>query len=206
MFDQYGTVDPQQANPFGQGSPFDDIFSNFGGARRPNRNPDAGIQVNVSLEHAYTGGDVHIASGNINEIVLIPPGIRQGTKIRISGKGHRRFKDLPPGDLVVHILIQTPVDMAIDGDNVLHRLSVNSLTAITGGEVIYKHFAGKSFSVKIPPSSQNGDRLRLSNWGMPKGKSGQHGHLFLILELYTPSITNQEHLEALNNINAETQR
>lgn len=208
MFDQFGTVNPQtgQGSPFehfSQGSPFDNMFRNMSG--RPQRNPDAGIQVNISIQHAYTGGDVHIAAGNINELVLIPAGVRQGTKIRVSGKGHTRFKELPPGDLVVQINIQTPNDMAVDGDNVLHRMSVNSLTAITGGEVIYKHFAGKSFSVKIPAGSQNGHRLRLSNWGMPKGKSGQHGHLFLILELYTPNISSTEHLEALNNINSEVE-
>lgn len=213
MFDQFGTADPQQAgNPFdhfAQGSPFDDLFRNMAGGpfsgNRPRRNPDAGIQVNIPLTQAYTGGDIHIQAAGINEIVIIPAGIRQGSKIRVSGKGHRRFKDLPPGDLVVQINIQMPPDMAIDGDNVLHRLSVNSITAITGGEVVYKHFAGKSFSVKIPAGSQNGDRLRLSKWGMPRGNTGQNGHLFLILELFTPRITDTEHLEMLNTINTGTQ-
>jgi molecular chaperone DnaJ len=175
----------------------------FGGrAARPNRNPDAGIQVNIPLTQAYTGGDIHIQAAGINEIVVIPAGIRQGSKIRVSGKGHRRFKDLPPGDLVVQINIQMPPDMALDGSNVLHRLSVNSITAITGGEIIYKHFAGKTFTVKIPKGSQSGERLRLSNWGMPK-TAGNSGHLFLILDLFTPNITNSEHIEMLNNINKE---
>lgn len=210
MYDQFGTADPQQmgGNPFdhfSQGSPFDDFFRNMGGGfrSRPQRNPDAGIQVNISLLHAYTGGDVHIQAGNINEIVVIPAGVRQGTKIRVSGKGHRRFKDLPPGDLVVQLNIQTPPDMAIDGNNILHRMSVSSLTAITGGEILYNHFAGKKFSVKIPAGSQNGDRLRLSNWGMPAGNSGKMGHLFLIIDLHTPNITNSQHLEMLNTINTE---
>ena len=217
MYDQFGTVDPQQTGGFGPqgfsfnfgqgGSPFDDIFSQFGtgggGFRHQQRNPDAKLNLNISLEQAYTGTDVHIQSGNINEIVNVPAGISNGSRIRVSGKGHSRFRELPPGDLIITVVIQTPPDMALDGVNILQRLKVDSFTAMLGGSISYKHFTGKTFSVKIPKASQNNDRLKLSNLGY-KNRNGSQGHLFLIIELYTPQINNQEHIEMLNKIKEET--
>lgn len=217
MYDQFGTVDPQQTggmggNPFefrftsgGGGSPFDDIFSQFG-QQRPQRNPDAGIQLSVTLQQAYTGGDFNIRAGFANENITIPPGVRSGSKIRIHGKGHQRFKNLPPGDLVIQINIDYPKDTAGEGDNILQRISIDSITAMVGGEITYKHFAGSKFSVKIPAGSNSGDRLRLSNWGMPNSRTNSKGHLYLILDIRTPQINNQEHIDMLNKIRQEVLR
>lgn len=215
MYDQFGTVDPQQTGmgggPFefrftsgGGGSPFDSIFEQaFGGFNQQRRNPDAGIQLNVALQQAYTGGDFNIKTGFANENITLPAGVRNGSKIRIHGKGHQRFKNIPPGDLVIQINVEYPPDMAGDGDNILHRISIDSITAMIGGDISYKHFAGSKFSVKIPAGSNSGDRLRLSNWGMPNSRTNSKGHLYLILDIRTPQIKNPDHIDMLNKIKQE---
>jgi len=185
---------------FAQDSPFGNMFNFRTGGGTPYRNPDAVVNVKINLMQAYHGSDVHIDVGFANEIVNIPPGIRDGSKVRISGKGHRRFKQAPPGDLVVRFVFDLPQDMAIDGDNVLHRVSVDTLTAMVGGDLTYTHFTGKSFNVKIPKGTQNGSRMRLSNWGMPKYQSNQYGHLYLIIDLFTPNISDPDDIETLNSI------
>lgn len=214
MYDQFGTVDPQQTggmggqqfDPFGQGSPFQDIFSQFGfnrggpGSQRQFRNPDANVNLKVPINKAFSGTDVNIDVGFANEIITLPPGIRHGTKIRISGKGHQRAREFPPGDLVVTILVEMPDNMALDGDTVLHRIPVDTITAMIGGEINYTHFMGNTFKVKIPAGSQNGSRLRLSGWGWPRKNFSTNGNLMLIIDLYTPNITSPEHVEMLNKI------
>lgn len=206
MYDQFGTDDPQQmgGGPFGQGaSPFDDIFNQFGGGfrqRQPQRNPDMSVNLTIPVNTAYHGGDAHINVGHVNEVLIIPPGVRDGSRFRFSGKGHSRFKNMPPGDLVVRVVIEYPHDMARDGDDLLQRIPVDALTAITGGSIMYKHINGKSFSIQIPSGAQPGERLRLSKQGMPKNNGTSFGNLILILELFTPRITDQQHIDQLNKI------
>jgi len=214
MYDQFGTVDPQQQGGpqgfsfnFNTGSPFDDVMSQFGFSNRgpqQQRNPDAQVNLNISLLQSYTGGDFNINAGVINENISLPPGIREGAKLRIHGKGHQRFKQLPPGDLIVRIQTQMPPNMARDGDNVLHKINIDCITAMIGGEIEYEHFAGSRFKVKIPRGSCTGERLRLSQWGMPSPNNiNSKGHLFLILDIKTPNITNPEHISMLNKIKDE---
>ena len=202
----------QSESPFGEefhfnfgggGSPFDHFEQAFGFGRG-GRNPDQELNLNISLDQAYNGADIHVQYGNISEMIEIPAGARPGDRMRVSGKGPKRFPDKPPGDLVLRINVQVPGDMAIDGLNVLHRISVNSLTAMVGGEITYEHFSGSTFKVKIPKGSQNGSRLRLSSWGWPqRGSTNVKGNMFLILDLHTPEITNPEHIELLNKIKEE---
>jgi len=137
MYDQFGTVDPQQTGGFGpqgfsfnfgQGnSPFDDIFSQFGQRRGPQRNPDAGLTLNITLEQSYSGGDFNIRTGFADENISLPAGIRSGAKLRIHGKGHQRFKEFPPGDLVIKINVAMPTNMVRDQDDIHHRVDISSM-------------------------------------------------------------------------------
>lgn len=214
MYDQYGTVNPQQQrghqgfNPFGNDSPFGDMFSQFGfntGPQRQFRNPDAQVTLKIPMDKAFTGTDVNVNLGFANETITLPAGIRNGSKIRVSGKGHQRSKEAPPGDLVIVVQIDMPEDMVLDNDTVLHRIPIDTITAMIGGDITYTHFMGNTFNVKVPAGAQNGTRLRLTGWGWPRRNFSTNGNLVLIIDLYTPNITQLEHVEMLNKIkNSET--
>ena len=98
-FEQFG------GDPFGQGSPFGDIFSEIfgGGFRRqqPQRNPDGRMDLNISLLQAYKGTNVVVNTGYATLDVTIPQGVKDGSNLRLSGKGPLRYTDLPPGDLLI---------------------------------------------------------------------------------------------------------
>lgn len=189
----------------GQGHPFEDIFGSFFHQRPQQRaNPDATVDVRIDISTAYNGGEVALNLNNSREILRIKPGTRNGTKYRIQGKGHHRFADLPPGDLIVRVFIVTPHDMTVQNDDVFQRITVGALDAMTGTELTVQHFSGKDIKVKIPKGSQHGSKLRLSGWGMPHPQNfNQKGNLYLIVDIKIPIIHNDEHLELLNKIKDE---
>lgn len=195
----YDNPQPDLSGVFGFGGPWGDMFTN-GGARR---NPDAVITTRIPLEKAYTGTDVVIETPFAKEILNVHAGVRDGTRFRVSGKGHSRFKDVPPGDLLVQIHVQYPSDMSRDLDDIYQRVNIDALDAITGTVLEFAHFAGKHMQVKIPAGAQSGNKLRLTGWGMPNPQTGRKGDLYMVLNIVVPHITDAEILENLNKIKQE---
>lgn len=189
---------------FGDGNPFADIFEHMG--RRARRNPDAVVHTRIPLERAYTGTDVMIETPFAKELLTIHAGVRDGTRFRISGKGHSRFKDAPPGDLIVHVQVQCPANISRDQDSVYQRVSIDALDAITGTILKFTHFAGKHMEVKIPAGSQPGSKLRLGGWGMPNPQTGRKGDLYLVLNITVPKIVDENLIEQINNIKQEVSK
>jgi DnaJ-class molecular chaperone len=196
-FEQFG------GDPFGQGSPFGDIFGDIFGQRvrrQPTQNPDGVINLTVTLVQAYQGANVVINTDYTTLDVSIPKGVRDGTKLRLSGKGPIRYRELPPGDLIARVFIEYPDGWGREGNDLFLRQEINSIDAITGCSFRFNHIDGKQLEVKVPLGSQNGTRLRMRNLGMTDPRNGLIGSLFVILELKTPVITDEEQLEVLNNI------
>lgn len=201
-FEQFGS------DPFGQGSPFADIFGDiFGGRGRraaPSRNPDTMTELFIDMQTAYYGRNVMFDLGYLRDSIDIPPGIRDGSRIRLAGKGQSKYPGLPAGDLIIRIRINVPDNMAIEQNDIYQRVNISSLQAITGADVVVDNAVGKPLSVKVPAGTQPGARLKLSNQGMPvPNSSHMFGNMIIIVEIYTPRVTDETHLEWLNKINGE---
>lgn len=181
---------------------FNDIFRH--NHRRPRTNPDSVGDLNITLAQAYHGDTVNISVGYGNETVHIPPGARPGTKIRIPGRGHQRYADAPPGDLIVRLHIITPDNIVIDHNDIYHHILINSIEAMIGVEKEIHHISGKKLKVKVPAGTQQDSRLRMMGYGMPYPNSNhQYGNLYVIVNIATPVINKQEHIDLLNTINKE---
>jgi DnaJ-class molecular chaperone len=188
-------------------SEFGSIFSeerfNRERGRGTFRNPDATVGILITAAQAYSGADLTVDTGFSKENIRVAPGVRDGTRIRISQKGYHRFKDVPPGDLVIRITIEYPDNVMRDNDDIHQIVDVDAFDAMLGGEIIVTHFAGKQLKVKIPQGSQQGTKLRLGSWGMPNPNAKTTGNLFLILNIRIPNITMQVHIDLLNKIKSE---
>jgi len=206
---QYDNPDPWanakrwQEPDVGNQDPFSQFSDVFG---RQQRNPDALVNVSISLMQAYNGTDLVISAGPINETVIIHPGIRDHTKIRISGKGHNRIKSAPPGDLIVRVLIDYPEDVVRSDNDIYQTAYVSVLQALVGAEVEFEHFTGKRLKLKIPKGSQHNSKLKLSGWGFPDPRTRNPGNCFVVLKLVVPNITDEQILKQLNNINQEVHK
>lgn len=202
---QYDNPSPfQGGDPFGQDSPFADIFGDiFGGRGRraaPSRNPNTVTQLAIDLETAYYGKNILIDLGYLRDNIDIPPGCRDGTVIRMPNKGQVKYPGLPAGDLEIRIYVNMPPDIARDGDDLYQRVNISSIEAITGTDIVIDNAVGKPLRVSIPAGTQPGARLKLSNQGMPHPNTTRYGNMIVIVEMHTPRVTDSEHLEWLNNI------
>ena len=203
---QYDTPDPFgtfNGDPFGQGSPFADIFGDIFGRRQTQaqRNPDSMGDVQITIEQAYSGTELVINVDGKTHVLNIKPGSRNGSRIRLHGQGHQRYKNLPPGDLVVRINVMVPQDMQIVESDIYQKIEVNSLEAIVGATKRIKHISGSVLEIKVPAGSQDGSRLRISRHGMPTpGAPEVKGHFYAIVSVSTPRISDKEHIEMLNKI------
>lgn len=193
---------PDPGEPFD----FDDIlkqaFNNRGWAHQEQRvrNPDAITDVFVTLEQVFSGTDIIVDVGYAREVIYINPGVRHGTKLRIKGKGPSRYKDAPPGDLIVRVNVEMPENTAVDGKNLFAKIDVNALEAIVGSSVTFNHPSGKELKISIPKGAQNGTRLRLKGLGVPDPNTRTNGDFFVIVNIFIPDVSNPKHIEELNKI------
>ncbi len=199
---QYDNPNPFEGfggDPFGQGSPFSDIFSDIFGQRRrqPQVNPDAVVDVQITLQQAYMGTNIIVNTGYSQFDLRIPEGTPPNTKFRIPGKGPVNFTELPPGNLIVRVHIDCPENWGVDGNTIFNRIHIDSLDAMTGLELPIKHVDGRTFNLSIPRGIQSGARLKMKNLGMPGDRVGD---LVVIVEVYTAEITDEKHIDILNSI------
>ncbi len=198
----------------GFGDVFESILGGFGGrrSRRPQRGRDLEYSVEVTLEEAYHGaarlletqseepcsscrGEGCPSCGGVGRIikpkrleVKIPPGVRDGSRVRIAGKGGPGYSGGTAGDLYLLTSVKPHKVFRREGDNLHVEIKVPLLDAVLGSEVHVPTIGGKKLALKIPAETQNGKVFRLAGQGMPKlGGSGKKGDLLAETNVLLPT-------------------
>jgi molecular chaperone DnaJ len=117
--------------------------------------------------------------------VRIPPGVQTGSKVRLAGQGEAGIRGGPPGDLFIEIAVQEHPLFRREGDDLYMDLPITVPEAVLGAEVRVPTFTGE-VTVKIPPGSQSGRKMRLRGRGVPALKGGRAGDLYLNLQVTVP--------------------
>jgi DnaJ-class molecular chaperone len=218
---------------FGDSDPFSDFFHTFfGGARRgagtderggSGRTPGGGRarapkgrdvehELELGLEDAYHGVTRRLSithDGQARTVdVRIPPGVGDGSRVRVGGEGERGAGGAQAGDLYLRIRQRPHPTFERKGRDLYVRVRVPLTTVVLGGEVDVMTLAGKPLRLKIPPSTQNGQVFRLKGHGMPAvGKPQEYGDLYATVEVELPrSLTPEQrsHFEALQKLEKGT--
>ncbi len=215
---QYRTVTQEEFEQmFGGGmggfGGFSDFFETlFGGvagaraARRPagqtsyqrtQRGQDIEHAVEITLEEAFHGTTRLLTFEDGRRIeAAIPPGVKTGSKIRLSGQGSVGASGA--GDLFLKINLQRHARFKREGDHLRIDLPVDFFTALLGGEVTVNAL-DKSVKLTIPPETDSGKVFRLTGLGMPKlGKSDQRGDLLAKVEVQVPKGLTESQKEKFN--------
>lgn len=100
--------------------------------------------------------------------VKIPPGVEEGTRIRLAGEGEAGFRGGPPGDLYIFLSIAPHRLFQRDGQSIFCQVPISVTTAILGGELEVPTISGKRAKVRVPEGSQTGKQFRLRGKGMPQ--------------------------------------
>lgn len=179
----------------------DDVFADFFGAGRTRqqarRAPDARVDVTITLLESFQGTQkiLNVGWGYVD--LDIPAGTAPGSVFRIGGKGMPQ-PDGTAGDLIVRIMIQMPQAQRVQGYDIIKPVEIDLITALTGGSVQVDFGTGKKYNCRVPPGAQPLQKLRLRGQGFQS--QGVVGDLVCELTVKIPAITNQQHIDQLNNI------
>lgn len=117
--------------------------------------------------------------------VRIPPGVSDGQRIRVGGKGARSREGGEPGDLLVTIAIQPHEHFERDGLNLLVDVPITFAEATLGAKVKIPTLNGSSVTVKVPAGTQSGRVFRVRNRGV-EGSTGS-GDLLATVSVHVPT-------------------
>ncbi len=135
--------------------------------------------------------------------VKIPPGVENGSKIRIKGEGEAGMDGGGRGDLYIFTYIKKHTIFERSGDDLIVKVSIPITTAILGGEIEVPLIDGKKAKLKIPSGIQNGQLLRLKGKGMPSVNGRGRGDQIIEIYIQIPDRTNSRIIELVKEIDKE---
>ncbi|HEY5093519.1 MAG TPA: J domain-containing protein [Candidatus Eremiobacteraceae bacterium] len=185
--------------------------------QRGRRGQDIESEFSLSLREAYAGGQRSLSlqsqtqcprchgtgtengklchqchgTGAVNSQrtldVTIPPGVRDGQRIRLSGQGGPGMGGGQSGDLYLIVRITRDPTFERRGDDLYEEHPVSVYTLVLGGEITVPTMTGH-IDVKVPAGSQNGRTLRIGGKGMPRvAAGGGFGDLYVKLVAQVPT-------------------
>jgi molecular chaperone DnaJ len=119
--------------------------------------------------------------------VNIPPGVDEGTRIRLSGEGEAGARGGPPGDLYIFIHIARHALFQREGTTLFARCPVSFTTAALGGTIEIPGLDRQHHEIRIPPGIQSGKQIRQRGAGMPVLNGRGHGDMVIQIEVETPT-------------------
>lgn len=191
---------------------FETLFGGAGGPRgggfgggfqqRPRRGQDAEVTYEIGLEQAFAGGpqsvtlQEHVPGADGYPVmqkrtlkVNIPPGVKDGQKIRLAGQGDPGGSGGEPGDLYLRIKLRPHPQFKVKEDNVVYDLALTPWEAALGATVRVPTLDG-AVEMKIPPGVGSGARLRVRGKGL--GTAGKRGDQMVRIMIQTPKTLSDE--------------
>ncbi len=186
-----------QQDPFGQQ------------AQQSQKGEDIHAQLTIDIEDAYHGANkkVNLQVPAKNEFghtqmkltslnVKIPKGILSGKKIRLKGKGSAAKGYGEAGDLYLEIHYKPSNQYKVEGKDIIFTVPVAPWEAALGASITVESLVGKK-TVKIPPNTNSGKKLRLKEKGMPGNPAGDFYYQLMIMNPPVDSEEQQQAFEAL---------
>lgn len=135
-------------------------------------------------------GEGYVAKADSYQ-VKVPAGVRDGQKLRLSGKGEAGQGQGPAGDLYLNVRFARHPDFTVEGADLVYELDLAPWEAVLGTNVDLPTLHGK-VSIKIPAGMNNGQKLRVRGKGLPV-KDGAPGDLYVVAGIkMPPKITDEE--------------
>jgi molecular chaperone DnaJ len=116
----------------------------------------------------------------------IPPGVKTGTRLRITDRGNPGSNGGPSGDLYVVIDINPHPCLEREGNDIIYHLPISFPQASLGDKIEVPTVEGP-VKMDIPPGTQSGEILRLKNKGIPYSEENKRGDQQVIVEVKIPS-------------------
>ena len=189
------------------GTGFSDFFEQLFGARMhggfgrsagfeeeefPERGRDIEGDIMVTLEEAMRGSvrtvNVRRPAGRSVKTetchVKIPPGVIEGQKLRLAGRGEAGTGGGGAGDLYLRVRLARHPDFEVEDHNLIYEAELAPWEAVLGINLSVPALDGR-VNIKVPPGTQNGQKLRVRGRGLPQ-RDGARGDLIVVTQIAVP--------------------
>ena len=199
----YGTADgkPAPACPRCHGTGYVNVQRGFFAMQSPCPECNGlGHKIDKKCPDCDGAGVIH---KNRTLEVKIPAGIEDGARLRLAGQGEAGANGGPAGDFYLDVHVQRDDKFQRDGANLIMHMDLPFTILTLGGEIEVETIDDKKLSVKIPSGTQVGEKLRVRSHGMPTGRSGGFGDLYLDIGVIIPTKLTEKQKKILGEF-AET--
>jgi curved DNA-binding protein len=177
-------------------------FGGGGFGRRPataERGVDVEADIMVTLEEALHGSTRQISlrrsgSEKVETYqVKIPRGVHEGQRIRLAGQGEAGAGGGKSGDLFLRVRIARHPDFSVEGNDLIHEVTLEPWRAALGTEIEVPTLEGYR-RLKISGGTQAGQRFRLRDRGLPTANGGR-GNLYVVTQIMIPKTLSEAERE-----------
>ena len=198
--------------PGGPGAGFEDIlgqmfgggapgagYGGYGAPAGPRPGADVQASTRIGFRDAVEGSTVSLSSPDLGRInARIPPGVKDGQRIRLRGKGRQGDPGAAPGDLILTVAVDKHPVFGREGDNLTLDLPVTFAEAALGATVAVPTLDGSTVKVKVAAGTPSGRVLRLKGRGV---KRGDHvGDLLAKVQVVVPQRLTDEARDAVEKM------
>ncbi len=152
------------------------------------RGQDVEGDLMVTLDEVVRGSvrPVTVQHGAKSEThqVKIPVGVTEGQRLRLAGRGGAGGSGGPAGDLLLRVRLAKHPDFEVAEHNLIYEADLAPWEAVLGADISVPTLSGR-VSIKIPPGTQTGQKLRVRGRGLPQ-HGGGHGDLFVVTRVAVP--------------------
>lgn len=131
--------------------------------------------------------------------VRIPPGVANGYRMRVPGKGNAGKFGGPPGDLFLIISVRSHEFFRREGNDILCTVPITVTEAALGTKIEVPSIDGKTL-LRIPPGTQSGQKFRLRGKGAPSLKGEVRGNQIVEIRVIVPRVADERSKEILREL------
>jgi len=135
--------------------------------------------------------------------VTIPPGVDDGTRLRLGGEGQAGIAGGPPGDLYVVVSVKPDERFERDGGDLHYVAPVSFPQAALGAEIEVETLEGKT-QLTVPSGTQSGKVLRMRGKGVPTLRSSHRGDQLVHIYVEVPTRLNARQRALLEQLAEES--
>ncbi|MBA16482.1 MAG: molecular chaperone DnaJ [Sphingomonas sp.] len=119
--------------------------------------------------------------------INVPPGVDEGTRIRLAGEGEAGARGAPAGDLYIFLHVKRHEIFQREGTTLYAHAPISFTTAALGGEIEIPGLDGEVHRIKIAPGTQSGREQRQRGAGMPVLQGRGRGDMVVKIDVETPT-------------------
>ncbi len=116
--------------------------------------------------------------------VKIPAGVTDGQRLRIAGRGDAGVGRGAAGDLYLRVRLAKHPDFEVEDHNLIYEANLTPWEAVLGANIAVPTLNGR-VNIRIPPGTQNGQKLRLRGRGLPE-RGGDSGDVIVVARIEVP--------------------